>query len=111
MTPPGIVAVGRHVYKIVWHDSSFLQDGKEVLGATRFEEAELHVSTGQSPTMVKDTLMHECLHAIGYEVDALGFQNLVHDNFNLEEHIVTVLTPRLLDFLADNPPLIKWLTS
>ena len=60
------------------------------------------VDPNQAPSQVRETLLHELLHACSQEAGMDETQ---------EEQTVNAQAPRLLAALRDNPDLVAWLTS
>lgn len=62
---------------------------------------------GLAHERARDTFMHECLHAM------LSFANLdglvVKGGDGLDEHLVKVLAPIMIDFLRSNPQAVGYL--
>ena len=64
----------------------------------------INVSPGQDEFSLRDTLLHECLHAILYQ------QGTIHA-YKLEESFVRPLATGLIALFQDNPALVKTLFS
>lgn len=69
-------------------------------GRCRSVTQEIHVNMGQAPHQMRDTLLHEVLHAVSNEL-----------HLELEERQVHVLANALLDTLRRNPKFTQFLTE
>lgn len=76
------------------------------LGVTRTAKHRIHLSPAQDASSRRDTLLHECLHAIFYES---GLASVLAVSDDDEERFIRLLTPWLLALLRDNPRLVIFL--
>lgn len=74
-------------------------DNEPAMGSYDQELSRIVIKRGMSLSSIRDTLMHEIIHAIlqHYEMDS--------------EKTVRILTPALLSMLRDNPRLVSFLTE
>jgi hypothetical protein len=100
MRPPRKVKVGPHEYRVRVDKSGVLM-AAERLGQHRMADLRMDVAGGQAPSMLRDTVLHEVMHAV-----FVGME-LSEDD---EEKFVSRLTPVLLAVLRDNPKLVEFLT-
>jgi hypothetical protein len=75
-------------------------------GRTLHADAQINVRSTQAPPAMRDTVLHEVLHAILW-VSGLAFNEQMSEE--TEERIIRNLTPWLLDLLRKNPKLITYL--
>ncbi len=102
MTLPKVIYVGTADYEVK-------QKGQlDLLGETRSEHAEILIRRKQAPSVKRETLMHELLHAIIYASGMVHHFKLDHDT---EEELVSALSPWILQLLRDNPYLVEYLTE
>lgn len=100
--PPRAVQIGPHPYTVR------VKKLEGFLGRTTNKLAKIQLDREQSPSNMKDTLVHESLHAILAQSGALA--NLKFEG-NTEEQLVATLSPWILQWIQDNPDLIAFLTS
>lgn len=67
------------------------------------EEAEISIRDGVSPVEEADTVLHEILHAVWFNMD-IG-------NKKIEEHVVRKLATGLTQVFQDNPALVQYLVD
>lgn len=77
---------------------SIVVENDPAMGTYEQEQSRILIKSGMSQSSVRDTLMHEILHAI-----------LQHYSMDSEK-IVRVMTPALVSLMRDNPHLVKFLT-
>ena len=95
---PKKVRVFGRVYSLIPVLKLLDDDGAELLGQCDNEKLTIKFLQGQHPTTLKDTLIHEVLHAIWYSM------NLMVDPMgDIEEQAVTGLARGITGVLADNP--------
>lgn len=108
--PPYRIQVGPHTYRIVADKNEINRLSVEA-DETRLGECDpktltIFVDPTQADTMLRDTVLHELLHAL---MDLIGAgDDIARD---LEERLVRRLAPVLLELLTRNPKLIEWLTQ
>lgn len=90
-----------HVYRADPAHVPALHDGDRVLeGVTDTSTAEIHVREGLSPSLERDAIAHELLHAFLY---ATGLAHVIEARIgagyaDFEEVLVRVATPHLVGF-------------
>lgn len=100
MKPPAQIHVGPATYRVK------VRKHMELLGERENEQTEILIQADQSLGCMRDTLLHECLHAVVF-CSGHGYQ-LEHDE---EERLVRRLAPWLLGLVRDNPKLVRFLTE
>lgn len=97
MKPPRSVTVGPYKYNVelVKH----LGEPEELDGVTDTAGSRLLIKENLSPSRLRETVMHEVLHAIW---------DLANLPKSCEEKVVIRLSPLLLDTLQRNPRLTSW---
>lgn len=108
MKPPAAVTVGPHRYKLTFAESRTVRlsdDTDSAYGECDQKHATIVIDPNQAPTMLRDTVIHELLHAcmnlIGATEDP-GFDDAA------EERIVLRLAPVLLQIVRQRR-LVEWL--
>jgi hypothetical protein len=107
---PKSVRVGPATYSISRTEGDFLaachQAQTNLLGWTNHTANRIVLRPDQGASSFRDTLLHECLHAV---TDTIG----LHDEIGADEDekLVRRLTPAVLDFIRDNPKLIEYLVE
>jgi len=98
MLPVDKARVGFYTYKLETYDSKVSENH----GETSRDKKEILLFDNGNEEVLKETTMHECLHA------------LVEDLFGSdkkEEKFIRLFSPRLMQFLRDNPELLDWLST
>lgn len=106
MKPPSALRIGPYRYSVK-ADASVQkrvehEDGHGLYGLHRPHELTIYVDPTPAEDMVRETLLHEVLHAI------LLAYRMGRDE---EENLVAFLSPALLDCLRRNPKLAEYLLS
>ncbi len=78
---------------------------EEVSGECDYDNATIRLATKLSPFDLKDTLLHEVLHAI------LGQQSSWFRSVEEEEQYVLAIATGLTGVLQDNPEFAQWLIA
>jgi hypothetical protein len=100
--PPLSVRVGQADYRIR------IRARRDPLGECDTRKQRVDVTAAQSEPSLRDTVVHELLHAIWYESSANAMLATDEDE---QEKVVRLLSPWLLMLLRDNPDLVAYLTS
>ena len=69
------------------------------LGMTKSDKQRIYIMTGLNLEVLKDTLLHEVLHAI-YHAQSL---NQVSNLQDTEEYLVSVFATNIMQVIQDNP--------
>ena len=75
-------------------------------GLMHYDESRIEVASGQTPFNMKDTLLHEIMHAI---LAKQGHCGGCFDRTSTEEKYVLALATGVMGVLQDNPDLAQWL--
>lgn len=105
---PTKVVVGPHPYRIVYSDSRVVRlsdDTDSSYGECDTKQALITIDPGQSSTMIRDTVIHEILHAA---MSLIGVGEDPGIDRDAEERIVLRLSPVLLQLVRDKR-LVAWL--
>lgn len=102
MKPPKVVYVGPYDYTVRFTKSL----GASLYGETDNTNSELLVHPKQSPSNLRDTLLHEALHAIFH---VSGASKALSWDMATEEQLIRLLNPWLVQLVQDNPELIAYL--
>lgn len=104
--PTGIKVGAQHLTVKTEQAEEMERDGID--GRYRGSIALIQIRGDRPIQAIRDTLLHECLHAILFIDGICSALGLNHDK---EEKLVGLLTPRLLALLRDNPQLVAYLTE
>ena len=105
MIPPSKIKVGSSVYSCeIVDEFPRSEDYDGHYGMTNVVTERILVSANQSEGQLKDTVLHEALHAI---INRSGWRPSDND----EEKLVATISPWLLLVLQDNPKLVAYLTE
>ncbi len=110
MKLPGKVHVGPHTYRVICDTAAMnaeCRDASEDLaGRCSHRTLTIHVDPDQARSQMRDTLLHEVLHAVA---NMTALDNEWGDE--QEEEVILRLAPALLDVLRRNPRLVEFLTA
>jgi hypothetical protein len=104
---PAAVKVGCRTYTIRTDQAAarrLREDGDR--GRTRAEAGEIVIDSSLADDMLRETLLHEVLHA-AWDVTPLRLEPYEEH----EEAVITAFAPLLLDALRQNPRLVAYLTE
>lgn len=106
LLPSKKVKIGNSNYKVLTTDYSNIP----FHGETFTDNKEICIATKYAPQEVQDTVMHEFLHAIMEDLFESLFPDLDETMASKKEEAFTrLLTPRMLQFIQENPKWIKYL--
>jgi len=107
MMPRVLRLVGQRI-KVTLHDeidlSADLGPGAQAYGVWKENDSEILLCKGQSHYRLRNTFVHENLHAINATA---GLDNLL--GHEAEEDLVNRMAPVLLSWLRENPRAVAWL--
>lgn len=104
-TLPHHVRVGAHRYQVTT-DSAIGDRGAN--GETYRERCQVVMNPNLAPTMEREVLLHELLHAVW---GAGALVSIDHPASAVEEQVCHALAPPLLQLLRDNPELLAYLAG
>lgn len=107
---PAELIVGPRTYAIHWDADSWNQyvEEKEAWGETNHKTLDIYIAPLHAPQQRADTLLHEALHCvISMTADPINYKEMQ----DLEEHLVSSMTPWLMMVLLDNPEMLDFLES
>lgn len=106
MAKPKALKVGPHWFKVWWNNEACTN--ADVAGAMMEQASVILVDPNISKTQQRETLLHECLHAMWSQtwMDKI-FPDEDQDGDG--ERIIHTLAPVLLSFLRDNPEVVEFL--
>jgi len=99
MDIPRYLKVGPFNYTVELHDGYWNKDDIRVYGEVDERGATIHLDVDASPEVIRDSIVHEVIHAI----------LLMYDRD--DEDLVRLLAPMLLQVIRDNPRLMLALTT
>lgn len=107
--PPKKIKIGIHEYKIIVDkaaiDACSVAGGAEArLGECNNEMLTITMEPNQAPSMLRETLLHEALHAAFHLV---GASEDIDEK--TEEKLVLRLAPVLMGVIKENPKFIHYL--
>lgn len=107
---PVELEIGPHRYEVIADraalDAICRAQRTDLLGHTDSRLNTIAVAPDQAGAQLRDTLLHEALHAI---FDYIG---LSHDwGPALEEHVICRLSPAVLELMRRNPVLVNYLIA
>jgi hypothetical protein len=106
MKRPETVKVGPYTYEIVWDDR--LGPVSSAMGATNEQLVKLFIDPTNDEQAVRETLVHEVLHAIWKQTSLLvRFPDGAGDSDG--ETIIQDLAPRIFALLLENREVVKWI--
>ena len=99
MDIPRYLKIGPFSYTVELHEGYWNKDDVRVYGEVDERSATINLDVDASPEVVRDSILHEIIHAIlmMYDKD--------------DEDLVRLLAPMLLQVMRDNPKLVLALTT
>lgn len=101
LPPPSTIRVGACDWRV-----TVAADAK-LFGKTRHKATEILLCE-QSPASMRDSLIHEVLHAVWW---CAGGEKLLDIDKDAEERLIRLLSPWLLSLIRDNPHLVAYLVN
>jgi hypothetical protein len=106
---PSSVVVGPHTYTIVI-DADEAQRERVTHANVDCVYTRIVVNPAQSATQLRDSVVHELLHAIMHNTGLTGYDDAPLDD-SLAERVARALSPAVYDLLQRNSALVDWLTE
>ncbi len=110
MKLPRRIHVGPHIYSVVCDAAAMAAEcrdaGEDLVGRCSHRTLTIHIEPDQARSQMRDTLLHEVLHAVA-NMTALDGEW----GDEREEEVILRLAPALLDVLRRNPRLVAFLTG
>lgn len=105
---PETITLGPHAWQVLTdHDTANYLRHDNARGTTDAQSLTIRVDVdGLAATAVRETLLHEALHAC-WETSGLA----AHEVAEHTEQVITALAPQLLHLLRANPDLVAYLTE
>jgi hypothetical protein len=101
---PKVVRISPHDYYLTEQEQ--LLKSVELVGQCDNEAGIIRYrSDDMSPGQLRETIVHECLHACVFNA------GLKFPSSDDEENFVNKLAPRLYGLMVENPKLIEWVLS
>ena len=99
MDIPRYLKIGPFSYTVELHEGYWNKDDVRVYGEVDERSATINLDVDASPEVVRDSILHEIIHAVlmMYDKD--------------DEDLVRLLAPMLLQVMRDNPKLVLALTT
>ena len=104
------IKIGARTYTIEEKNEtndSTLEKNEEAFGYTEYPSSRIVIRDNVESDFKKEQIVHEMLHAI---CDNAGLE-VILDQKNLVEKLVTILTPRLHDAIKNNKELFIFLAE
>ena len=99
--------VGPKSYKVIFGEDQILSKRPGTQGYIDYTTRKIVIKESHE-TMMREMLLHEALHAV---LDDSAFQEVFDVNDLETEKVISLLTPRLLQLIVENPRLLSFLTS
>lgn len=99
---PTTVKIGPHFVPVRVGPST-----SENFGEYVYDPATIVIREGMSATITAEVLLHEILHSLWDGAQMRRLCEGAEDSALLEETLITVLSPLLLQVLRDNPEVVK----
>jgi hypothetical protein len=107
---PRRIHVGPHIYSVVCDAAAMAAEcrdaGEDLVGRCSHRTLTIHIEPDQARSQMRDTLLHEVLHAVANMTALDGEWGAER-----EEEVILRLAPALLDVLRRNPRLVAFLTG
>jgi hypothetical protein len=110
---PQTVRVGVYTYRVTEDGTEWARyvndgTGKDRAGFSDHNTLVIAINPGLAPDQKAETLIHEVLHAAWW-IGSVGSLEALKDDADVEEFVVSHLSPWLLMTLRDNPELVEYL--
>jgi len=79
---------------------------EKALGVCLYQHSRLEIATPQTAVNLRDTVLHEIMHAI---LAKQGHTGSCFDSDETEERYISALATGVIGVLQDNPELAAWL--
>ncbi|KKL51030.1 hypothetical protein LCGC14_2299560 [marine sediment metagenome] len=104
---PAQIWIGAKPFSVIY-DKDVLdrhngRDRQDRIGRTDTRGLEITIDPTLAEQIIRDTLLHECLHAVWIDAGLDEMESLT------EEQIVNTLTPRLVSMMRVNPELMDYM--
>lgn len=103
MALPNKIKIGPFTFKVNHVLDLREENGQRLHGRHDSVFKVIDIEKKQCEQMKKETLIHECLHAM---IDVAGL-----DFKGLEEAYVTAMSPIIFGWIKDNPKTITWILN
>ena len=97
------IKIGPYMFEVKHVPDLRDEDGKKLYGRHDGTYKVIEISSRQCEDMKRETVIHECLHAI---IDVTGL-----DVKGLEESYVTAMSPVIMSWMRDNKKMVKWILN
>ena len=109
MNRPDVIWIGAFPYTVTYSkaaiDAISVDKHSPLLGNTDHHNLSIIIDDTMAEQMIRDTLLHEILHAIWATSGLIEFDDLT------QEQMVSTVAPQLVYVLRSNPDLVAYLTS
>ena len=107
---PERLFIGGRAYSIFWSQESWNASGRDEndYGYSNHKKLTIHINPNQHKDQKADTLLHEVLHCCMAMVGNVDNYKGVSD---LEEHIVSTVTPWVLAAFRNNAIVLQYIMS
>lgn len=113
---PKRVFIGPKPYKVHWDEKAWLnrpdtESPRSAWGLTVHQKAEIYISPELNEYNKRETLLHECLHAL-FACSGSDIRNAVGNGnaeFDFEEYVISRLEGPMMGLLLQNPKLLAYL--
>ncbi len=120
MKRPDSIQIGPHEWTVLWDKNAIVREsrssGQDKLGQTEEVNMTIMIDPDRPATALRDTFVHEMLHAIHWTVNVDALLNTAMRNgpddanvAHLEESLTGLMCTIMLDTLRRNPDVVKWL--
>lgn len=106
MNLPRTLTVGPVRYRVTTRPKAVAKMGQEQLGCCNPDRATITLHPDQPATVMRESLLHEALHAV---TDLVGVAADL--GAGKDERLVRRLAPALLSLLRDNPDAVTYWTE
>lgn len=106
--PPESIDLGPYTIPVRFDFEAMKASGNN--GAYMQDLSTILLQENNSEDIERDSLMHECFHAI-WSQTFLDMKYDDDDHQSAGEEIILELAPRILELLRRNPDLVKYLTA
>lgn len=106
MALPKLIQIGYNRYKVRLKEGLADEEDKYLFGKCNPKKSKISINPDQSADSMADTVLHEVLHGCW---DQTSLASMPSTDGEVEELVVSSLSPALLDTLRRNPELVGYL--
>ena len=90
----------------------FLDIETDNFGITDTDKKTVHIYyKDKTDQVIMETLLHELMHVVMFEMADAVFKHDVEKPYDLEENMIRLISPRFFSLVRDNPKLVDFIVK